>query len=127
MTRIASKTRLAAALMGVAVAMAFPVGASAGASTGIYVNPSTGFASNQSEKATDPGYVNPSTGFPGSAEGTDSGTTPVTPIALSAPDESSSGGGFDWPSAAIGAATSAGLLLLVLAATAGMSRRGRPA
>jgi hypothetical protein len=118
MTRIATKTRLAAALMSVAVAMAFSTAASA--HTQVSVNPSTGYASDAPAPDRE-NYVNPSTGFPGSKAAEP--TSPAAPLPAS--EEPSSGAGFDWPSAGIGAAGGTALILVLLAFTVGKSRRGR--
>jgi hypothetical protein len=119
MTRIATKTRLAAALMGVAVAIAFSTAASA--HTQVSVNPSTGYASDAPAPDREI-YVNPSTGFPGSDEAAEA-TSPAAPLPAS--EEPSSGAGFDWPSAGIGAAGGTALILVLLAFTVVKSRRGR--
>jgi hypothetical protein len=119
MTRIATRTTRAAALMGIGVAMAFSPAASADES--VYVNPSTGFASGAAAPDHEI-YVNPSTGFVESDEAAEA-TSPAAP--LPPPDKPSSDGGFDWPSAGIGAAGGTALVFALLAGTVGMSRRGR--
>ena len=96
------KTRLTALVLGIAVAVVLAPAASAhhgyvakGPGESVYVNPSTGYAS-----PLDPG---------------DDG------VAL---EVASSSEGFDWASAAIGAAAGAGLLLILFASTIAMGKRG---
>ena len=130
MFNFAVNKRLAALLIGAAFTGALAPGASAesaGPKDQIYVNPSTGFASptspsSQRDAASDlpPGYTRRYVGS----------TLSVVPVreatASAAPqptiDEPS---GFDWPSAAIGAAATGGLLLILLTAMVGAGRTGR--
>ena len=87
---------------------------------GIYVNPSTGFASivATASRPQSKIYVNPSTGFATPASAPSSEPAPAT---LTQPSPA----GFDWPSAGIGAAAIGGLMLLLLAAMIGVGRHGR--
>jgi hypothetical protein len=137
MLNFALNKTLAVLLIGAAFTVALAPGAfanPAGSSDQIYVNPSTGFASPMPQSTHDatssPGnpagssdqiYVNPSTGFaspmPQSTHEATSSPAPQPTI-----DEPS---GFDWPSAAIGAAAIGGLLLILMGATVGAGRTGR--
>lgn len=152
----ARHTRLAAALASAAVAAALAPTASANHGPnvprphdGIYVNPSTGFATSVSPARAEARiYVNPSTGFAsktvekpqrgGSSElapgytrryvGSSLSVVPKRAVTRSAtsqpvPTDQPGPAGFDWPSAGIGAAAISGLLLLILGATFGISKR----
>jgi hypothetical protein len=128
MTHWASNTRLATILIAtVALTMALAAGAaSARPYEEFYVNPSTGYPSSLPWEGKQI-YVNPSTGFASGAEATESSPDPTgaasTPqVAL---DHPASAGGFDWPSAGIGAAAGAAFLMIVLAATTAITGRGR--
>jgi hypothetical protein len=85
----------------------------------IYVNPSTGYPSSL-PTSDDDVYVNPSTGFASSGGTADS---PDAETALAGDQASASG--FDWPSAAIGAAAGTALVLMFLAATTARGGQGR--
>jgi len=89
-------------------------GTSPGSGESIYVNPSTGHASGSGESI----YVNPSTGHASPAPTV---RPSVSPSAVDEPAEPTSSGGFDWPSAGIGAAAGAALLVALMAA-AGLRR-----
>jgi hypothetical protein len=128
MIDFALNKRLAVLLMGAAFTGALVPGASAesaGSKDRIYVNPSTGFATvhpSHRDASSDlpPGYTRRYVGS----------TLSVVPVheatASAAPqptvDEPS---GFDWPSAAIGAAATGGLLLILMTAMVGAGRTGR--
>jgi hypothetical protein len=104
MLNFALNKTLAVLLIGAAFTVALAPGAfanPAGSSDQIYVNPSTGFASP----------------MPQSTHEATSSPAPQPTI-----DEPS---GFDWPSAAIGAAAIGGLLLILMGATVGAGRTGR--
>ena len=124
----AATTRVASLLTAAAVAAALAAGASAGSPAQedeIYVNPSTGFASTMPQTGPKV-YVNPSTGFASGANASSSSSDEVTISQLPQPALAEPAqGGFDWPSAGIGAAAAGGLVLLLLAAVVGLGRRGR--
>jgi hypothetical protein len=115
MSHSATKTKLAAVLIAAALAALPAAGASAHRGTvpsppseEIYVNPSTGYPSSL-PATNDEINVNPSTGFAAESSPADE----PRPAAGEAPSST----GFDWPSAAIGAAGGTALLLMLLAAT----------
>lgn len=127
MINFAPNKRLAVLLTGAAVAGALAPGASAKPYEQIYVNPSTGYAfhtvqASQRDASSDlpPGYTRRYVGSSLSVVPVDEG---ATSSAASQPtvDEP---GGLDWPSAAIGAAATGGLLLILLAATVSAGRTG---
>ena len=130
MLNFALNKRLVALLIGAAFTGALAPGASAesaGPKDQIYVNPSTGFASptspsSQRDAASDlpPGYTRRYVGSSMSVVPVHEATG--SPAPQPTIDEPS---GFDWPSAAIGAAAIGGLLLILLAATVGAGRTGR--
>jgi hypothetical protein len=111
-------TRLAASLIGIAVAGALASGAAASAEGSsapreqLYVNPSTGYVT-AAPPADEAVHVNPSTGFASVAEPAAS-----NPIATSGSTEQAASAeasdGFDWASAGIGAAAGAGLVLALM-------------
>lgn len=126
MTHSPTNTGIVTVLIAAAALTGALAPGAASADEQIYVNPSTGYASSlpaEDEKI----YVNPSTGFASGAGASESSADPTG--ASHAPqatlDQGSSAGGFDWPSAAIGAAAGTAVLLMVLAATTGMAGRGR--
>jgi hypothetical protein len=113
-------TRLAASLIGIALAGALAPGAAASVEASsapreqLYVNPSTGYAS-PAPAAPSGGtvHVNPSTGFASVGEPPAS-----NPIAMARSTEQAAtpeaSDGFDWASAGIGAAAGAGLVLALM-------------
>jgi hypothetical protein len=126
MALTARHTRLAAIAIATAVAGSLAPGAAASFER-MNVNPGSGFAT----PAPPPGetvQVNPSTGYASIGEPSD---TPLaaTPRSIESPTAAESSSGFDWASAGIGAATGAGLVLVLVlsAATVGVGglRRAR--
>lgn len=130
MIDFALNKRLAALLIGAAFAGALAPVASAkpgDASDRVYVDPGSGFASptgqsSQRDASSDlpPGYTRRYAGSSLSVVPVHEATTSAAPQPTI--DEPS---GFDWPSAAIGAAATGGLLLILLTAMVGAGRTGR--
>lgn len=120
MIRSARNNKIATVLIGAVLAGALAPAASANqagdtpAEPPIYVNPSTGYPSSL-PTPEDEIQVNPSTGYASVAK-----DEPQPAVA-----EPQSPSGFDWPSAAIGAAAGTALLLTLLAATVGIGSRGQ--
>jgi hypothetical protein len=125
-------SRLAAILIGIAVAGALAPGAAASAEGNsapreeLYVNPSTGYVT-AAPPAGGTVQVNPSTGFASVGE-----RPAPSPVATSRPIERAptveASVGFDWASAGIGAAAGAGLVLALMLslATVGVGGLTRP-
>jgi hypothetical protein len=107
-----TKPRLAAVLIGAALAAALAPGAPAATWEQLHVNPSTGF---------------PSTPTPVTAQGSGSGADQVASSRPSDPaparDDASTSGSFEWFSAAIGAVAATALLLALLAVTGALGQR----
>jgi hypothetical protein len=125
MIRFAPKKRLAVLLIGAAAAGALAPGASAKPHEQIYVNPSTGYASHtiqssQRDESSDlpPGYTRRYVGSSLSVVPVDEQSPVASQPTVDEP------GGLDWPSAAIGAAATGGLLLILLAGTVSAGRTG---
>jgi hypothetical protein len=126
------KSRLAAILIGIAVAGALAPGGAASAEGNpapreqLYVNPSTGYVT-AAPPAGETVHVNPSTGFASVGEPAAS-----NPVAMSRSTEQATtaeaSDGFDWASAGIGAAAGAGLVLALMLslATVGVGGLTRP-
>jgi hypothetical protein len=136
MINFAPTNRLAVLLVGAAIAGALAPGASAKPSCWddqVYVNPSTGFptCAPTTSSSAEPSQPGSSSDLPSGYTRRYVGSTltavpihPVTSTAGSKPavDEPA---GFDWPSAAIGAAATGALLLILLAGTVGVVRARR--
>jgi hypothetical protein len=136
MINFAPTRGLAVLLAGAAMAGALTPGASAKPSCGdthVYVNPSTGFpscvsmTSSSSESSHRDDSADVPAGFTRRYVGSTLSVVPIHPVSSTAGsrqaiDEAT---GFDWPSAAIGAAAAGALLLILLAATVGVVRTRR--
>lgn len=124
MTHRPTNTRIVTVLIAAAALTGALAPGAATADEQIYVNPSTGYPSSlpaEDEKI----YVNPSTGFASGASESSADPTGASYAPQATLAQGSSAGGFDWPSAAIGAAAGTAVLLMVLAATTGVAGRGR--
>jgi hypothetical protein len=136
MINFAPTRMLAVLLIGAALAGALAPGASAKPScwdNHVYVNPSTGFptCAPTTSSSAEPSQPGSSSDLPPGMTrgyvGSSLSVVPIDPVSSTAGsqpaiDEST---GFDWPSAAIGAAAAGALLLILLAAAAGVVRTRR--
>jgi hypothetical protein len=122
MALTARNTRLAAIVIATAVAGSLAPGAAA-SSEPLTVNPSTGYVTPV-PSTSETIQVNPSTGYVSGGQP----STAATPRSSEPPTAAEPSSGFDWASAAIGAAAGAGLVLALTLSvtTAGVGAPRRP-
>ena len=126
MVLTARHTRFAAVAIATAVGGSLAPGAAASFEK-LNVNPSTGYAT-PAPSTPETVRVNPSIGYASIGQPSDTAVA-VPPRSIVSPTAAESSSGFDWASAGIGAATGAGLVLMLVlsAATVGVGglRRAR--